>query len=129
MDYRLLGKTGLRLSVLGFGCGSVGGLMIRGEPREQVRVVTRAIAAGLNYFDTAPLYGEGQSEQNLGRVLNELKAMVYVGTKVRLSSTDLGNIQGAIMRSVDTSLQRLRWEQVDLIQLHNPIAQQREGST
>ncbi|HJY79801.1 MAG TPA: aldo/keto reductase [Candidatus Binatia bacterium] len=130
MDYRLLGKTGLRLSVLGFGCGSVGGLMVRGEPGEQVRVVARAIAAGVNYFDTAPLYGEGQSEQNLGRVLNELQATVYVGTKVRLSSAaDLGNLPGAIMRSVDTSLQRLRRERVDLIQLHNPIARQRESST
>jgi aryl-alcohol dehydrogenase-like predicted oxidoreductase len=74
-------------------------------------------------------YGEGQSEQNLGRVLSELQATVYVGTKVRLSSADLGNLQGAIMRSVDTSLQRLRRERVDLIQLHNPVAQQREDST
>src|SRR5262245_26101103 len=76
-----------------------------------------------------PLHGEGQSEQNLGRALKEVQATVYVGTKVRLSSTDLGKLQGAIMHSVDTSLQWLRRERVDLIQLHNPIAQQRESST
>lgn len=59
MDYRVLGKTGLRVSVLGFGCGNVGGLMIRGELGDRVRAVAWAIAAGVNYFDTAPLYGLG----------------------------------------------------------------------
>ncbi len=74
MDYRVLGKTGLRVSILGFGCGNVGGLMIRGEPRNRVHAVARAIEAGVNYFDTSPLYGDGQSERNLGQVLNELGA-------------------------------------------------------
>ena len=68
MDYRTLGKTGLRVSTLGFGCGNVGGLMVRGAPAEQERAVARAIELGINYFDTAPSYGDGQSEQNLGRV-------------------------------------------------------------
>jgi aryl-alcohol dehydrogenase-like predicted oxidoreductase len=85
MEFRVFGRTGLQLSVLGFGCGAVGGLMVRGDAADQERAVARAIAAGVNYFDTAVQYGDGQSETNLGRVLQQLKpANVAVGTKVRL---------------------------------------------
>ncbi len=126
MEYRMLGKTGMRVSALGFGCGNVGGLIIRGEPRDRVRAVARAIEAGINYFDTAPSYGDGQSERNLGQALNELQARVYVGTKVRLEPSELSDLQGAITRSVEASLARLGRDAVDLIQLHNHIAQQRD---
>ena len=81
MDYRPLGNTGIDVSEIGFGCGNVGGLMIRGEHGAQVQAVARAMELGINYFDTAPSYGDGQSETNLGRVLKELSADVYVGTK------------------------------------------------
>src|SRR5215510_12117650 len=74
MEYRELGRTGLRVSMLGFGCGNVGGLIIRGAHQDRVRAVARAMEAGINYFDTAPSYGDGQSEQNLGQVLRELRA-------------------------------------------------------
>jgi len=81
---RVFGRTGMQLSALGFGCGTVGGLMVRGDADDQERTVARAIAAGVNYFDTAVLYGNGDSERNLGRVLQQLKpANVVVGTKVR----------------------------------------------
>ncbi|MGE3540887.1 MAG: aldo/keto reductase [Candidatus Tectimicrobiota bacterium] len=130
MEYRVLGKTGLQVSVLGFGCGTVGGLIIREAPRVRVQAVARAIEAGINYFDTASMYGDGQSEIHLGQVLHELRAEVYVGTKVRLAAADLRDIRGAIQRSVDASLQRLGREQVDLIQLHNAIVQlRRAGAT
>jgi hypothetical protein len=59
--------------VLGFGCGAVGGLIVRGDPDDQERTIARAIAAGVNYFDTAVQYGNGESETNLGRVLQRLK--------------------------------------------------------
>ena len=121
MDYRLLGKTGLKVSVLGFGCGNVGGIMVRGEHKDMVRVVSRAIEAGVTYFDTAPLYGNGVSETNLGRVLKEIGAAVYVGTKVWLTPEDMDNIAGAVTASVNQSLRRLGTESVDLIQLHNRI--------
>src|ERR1700727_61841 len=82
---RGVGRTGMRLSVLGFGCGAVGGFMVRGDPAEQERTIARAIAAGVNYFDTAVQYGNGESENNLGRVLQKLTpAHFFVGTKVRL---------------------------------------------
>lgn len=125
MEYRTLGKTGLRVSALSFGCGTVGGLIIREEPRTRVRAVARAVEAGINYFDTASMYGDGQSEQNLGQVFNELKPNVYVGTKVRLRADERSDLRGAIQRSVEASLTRLGREQVDLIQLHNHIVQQR----
>ena len=51
MQLRVFGRTGMQLSVLGFGCGAVGGLMVRGDPADQERTVARAIAAGVNYFE------------------------------------------------------------------------------
>jgi aryl-alcohol dehydrogenase-like predicted oxidoreductase len=85
MEMREFGRTGMRLSVLSFGCGAVGGLMVRGDPRDQESAIKRAIAAGVNYFDTAVQYGNGESEKNLGRILQKLKPpAAIVGTKVRL---------------------------------------------
>ena len=128
MERRLLGQTGLKVSLLGFGCGNVGGLIIRGTPAERERAVARAIELGVNYFDTAALYGDGQSETNLGRVLKILKLPVYVGTKFRLAPTDLANIPAAIGRHLDESLGRLGLDSVDLFQLHNLIRAERGGS-
>jgi len=65
MEMRMFGRTGLQLSVLGFGCGAVGGLMVRGDPLDQERTIARAIGAGVNYFDTAVQYGDGESEKIL----------------------------------------------------------------
>ena len=122
MEMRLFGRTGLQLSVLGFGCGAVGGLMVRGDPLDQERAVARAIAVGVNYFDTAVQYGNGESEKNLGRVLQKLKpANAFVGTKVRVPSADFGRIADAVSKSLDDSLARLRRDHVDIFHLHNAI--------
>jgi len=122
METGVFGRTGLRLSVLGFGCGAVGGLMVRGDPRDQERAIARAIAAGVNYFDTAVQYGNGESEKNLGRVLQRLKpGNVAVGTKVRLPSADFGGIADAVAKSLEASLARLRLDRVDIFHLHNAI--------
>ena len=84
MEMRAFGRTGMPVSVLGFGCGAVGGLMVRGDAGEQERAVARALEAGVNYFDTAVQYGGGESEKNLGRALGRLKpANAVIGTKVR----------------------------------------------
>ena len=96
MEMRTFGRTGLRVSILGFGCGAVGGLMVRGSPEDQERAVARALEAGVNYFDTAAMYGNGESEKNLGRVLAKLKPNVVVGTKVRIPSADFGRIGAAV---------------------------------
>ena len=129
MDYRCLGSTGLNVSEIGFGCGNVGGLMIRGEHGEQVEAVARAMELGINYFDTAPSYGDGQSETNLGRVLKELAADVYVGTKFRVTTHEQGRIKGNVITSVEESLTRLQREQVDLMQMHNHVASVAEGGS
>ena len=122
MEMRVFGRTGMQLSVLGFGCGAVGGLMVRGDPLDQERTIARAIAAGVNYFDTAVQYGDGESEKNLGRVLQRLRpANAVVGTKVRLPSGDFGRIAEAVAKSLDASLARLRRERVDIFHLHNAI--------
>src|ERR1051326_8286876 len=130
METRLFGRSGMRLSVLGFGWGAVGGLMVRGDSRDQERTIARAIAAGVNYFDTAVLYGNGESEKNLGRVLHNLKAAdAIVGTKVRLPSTDFGNIASAVTTSLEGSLTRLRRDRVDIFHLHNEITDAGGGET
>ena len=123
MDLRPLGRTGLTVSALGFGCGNVGGLMIRGSVAEQRAAVARAIDSGITYFDTAPSYGDGRSEENLGRALRDLGAheRVVVGTKVRLAPEELAAPGEAVRRSLEASLRRLGRERVDLLQLHNPI--------
>ncbi len=122
METRTLGRTGLKVSVLGFGCGAVGGLMVRGDPADQQRAVARAIELGINYFDTAPQYGDGASERNFGRVLRELGAGVLVGTKVRVPRGDYGRLAQAIPEGLEASLKRLGRDSVDLFQLHNAIA-------
>src|SRR4029434_8877049 len=122
METRVFGRTEMRLSVLGFGCGAVGGLMVRGAPLDQERTIARAIAAGVNYFDTAVQYGNGESEKNLGRVLQGLKpANVGVGTDVRLPSGDFGRIADAVATSLESSLTRLRLDHVAIFHLHNAI--------
>jgi aryl-alcohol dehydrogenase-like predicted oxidoreductase len=122
METRVFGRSGLRISVLGFGCGAVGGLMVRGSAADQDRAIGLALAAGVNYFDTAVQYGNGQSETNLGRVLAAQKpAEVSIGTKVRVPSASFRDIGGEIARSVDGSLGRLGMDHVDIFHLHNPI--------
>ena len=127
METRTLGKTGLKVSALGFGCGAVGGLMVRGEPADQTGAVVRALELGINYFDTAPLYGNGESEKNLGKVLAALRPDVFVGTKVRVAQAAFGRIADAVTASLEARLRRLRREQADLLQLHNHIRRDTNG--
>jgi aryl-alcohol dehydrogenase-like predicted oxidoreductase len=129
MQMRVFGRSGMQVSVLGFGCGAVGGLMVRGDHADQERTVARALAAGVNYFDTAVQYGDGESEKNLGRILQKLKpANAVVGTKVRLQPSEYGRIAEAASASLDASLKRLQRDHVDIFHLHNPITET-EGGT
>jgi len=129
MEMRPFGRSGMRFSILGFGCGAVGGLMVRGDPADQERTVARALAAGVNYFDTAVQYGDGASETNLGRVLRALKpANAFVGTKVRLKPEEFSRIGAAVTASLEASLKRLGLERVDIFHLHNSIGDGAPGA-
>jgi L-galactose dehydrogenase/L-glyceraldehyde 3-phosphate reductase len=121
MEKRTLGRTGLAVSLLGFGCGAVGGLMVRGNPSDQERGVARALDLGINYFDTAAMYGNGESERNLGRVIKSLKPDILVGTKVRVPDGERSRAGAAVAASLEASLKRLQLGSVDLFQLHNHI--------
>ena len=124
MKYRRLGRTGIEVSELVFGCGNVGGLLIRGTPGDMRTAVRQALDAGVNWFDTAAAYGNGVSEKSLGRILNDIDGTPYVSTKLRLDVERLDDARGEIERLMAESLQRLDRPSVDLVQLHNPIARE-----
>jgi L-galactose dehydrogenase/L-glyceraldehyde 3-phosphate reductase len=128
MEYRTLGSTGLKVSALGFGCGAVGGLLVRGEYPAMRRAVARAVELGINYFDTASMYGSGQSEANLGAILRELGAPVLVGTKVSLGPEELERAAEAVAAHAEASLRRLGRECADLLYFHNFLGLQRQKS-
>src|SRR5262245_27190514 len=106
---RTLGRTGIRVSVIAFGAGPVSGLVTGTDQAAQLATVQRAIDAGVNWFDTAPGYGNGRSEVNLGRVLAELGVAggVHVATKVRVPPEALDNPGDYVRRSVEGSLRVL----------------------
>ena len=124
---RPLGRTGLSLAPIAFGCGPVSGLLTVEPTPEHQRLqhdtVAEALDRGIDWFDTAAGYGAGWSETNLGRVLTELAAhhRVQVATKVRLTPTDAVDYPAAIERSLRQSLDRLQRPRVTLLQLHNAI--------
>jgi aryl-alcohol dehydrogenase-like predicted oxidoreductase len=119
VEYRQVGNTELRVSEIGFGCGGNAGLMVRGSPGEQQRVVARAVELGINYFDNAPDYGDGAAEANLGRVLKALQIRPVITSKVEVRQADLGDIAGHVVRSTEASLMRLGVEALDILQIHN----------
>jgi len=126
---RTLGRTALSVPEIGFGCGPTAGLIAAGDGDQQREAVARALALGIDYFDTAPLYGDGRSERTLGGILSDLRAAPLVATKVVLSERDLPNIRDAILRSVDASLDRLGLASITMLQLHNRIGDQRRRET
>lgn len=128
MQYRTLGKTGLKISEIGFGCGNNAVLMVRASYQEQLRAVRRALELGINYFDTAFAYGLGKSEENLGKILNELSASAVVSTKIRLEPEAAADIRAATIQAVEAGLKRLQRKSVDLIQLHNRVTVERSPS-
>jgi aryl-alcohol dehydrogenase-like predicted oxidoreductase len=120
MRKRRFGRTGLQVSELAFGAGYVGGIMILPDDDTKRKALRRAFDAGINWIDTAPLYGQGKSEEALGRLLKEFPEKPYLSTKVNVD--DYKDVRGGIERSMHASLKRLNRESVDLLQLHNRIA-------
>ena len=128
MLYRPLGKTGIQVSSVAFGAGPVAELMTDlGRFEDQCQTLQRAVELGINWIDTAATYGDGRSEESLGRVLQalDLRTKMHVATKVRIPLEAVGDIPGYIHKSVDASLSRLRLPKVTLLQLHNSITAER----
>jgi L-galactose dehydrogenase/L-glyceraldehyde 3-phosphate reductase len=123
MRKNLLGRTGLEISELAFGGGVTGGILIKGDEMTRVTALKRAVAAGINWIDTAPLYGNGASEETIGRHLSALIPQPFVSTKVRIERDEMKDIPGAIERSLERSLKRLNLDRVALFQLHNQLGE------
>lgn len=123
MRYRRLGRTGLQVSELGFGCGSTAGLFTD-QSEDAQRAATRlALDGGVTLFDTAFRYGAGRSETNLGRTLRALgDPDVVVASKLRVERSHLDDIVAAVREMAVEALQRLGRNHLDLVQLHNRVA-------
>ena len=117
----LLGRTGLLVSDIAFGGGTTGGILTKGDEAGAVRAFNRALAVGINWIDTAALYGNGASEATIGRHIHALKPQPYVSTKVRIERDQMNDIPGAIEKSLTESLERLNLDRVALFQLHNQL--------
>ena len=119
MEYAVLGRTGLRVSRAGFGGGGIGEVWGPTTEEESVRAVHRALDLGINFFDVAPAYGNGRAEEVLGLALQGHREEAIVATKVRLRAEEMDDVAGAVTRSVDGSLRRLRMDAVDVLHVHN----------
>ena len=126
MQYRRLGRTELMVSEVGFGGHPIGGIGWGGVTDENsLAALRRAFDLGVNFFDTADIYGRGHSEELIGQALAEVRPNVVIATKVGLDDTHGGfarsNFAPAYLRrALDKSLKRLRTDYIDVYQLHNP---------
>ena len=124
MEYRSLGRTGVQVSALCLGCMNFGWGT---EEDESARIMHAAIDSGVNFFDTANVYGRGSSEQVVGRALSHggRRERVFLATKVHGKMDDSdpnawGNHRYHIKRQCEESLRRLRTDRIDLYQIHRP---------
>ena len=125
MRYRRLGDSGLQVSVVGVGCNNFGG---RASREASLEVVDAAYEAGINFFDTADVYGgDGASETVLGEALKGRRDEVVVATKFGMQMgehpLDNGGSRRYIRKAVEASLRRLQTDYIDLYQLHWPDPQ------
>ncbi len=131
MKYRVLGKTGIRVSEVGFGAWAIGGPVdLFGIPvgwgkvddRESEAALQRALELGVSFFDTSDVYGSGHSEELIGRCLEGKDCVI--ATKVGNARTEKGPVKDFstphIRAAIEGSLRRLKREVIDVYQLHNP---------
>ncbi len=128
MKYNLLGSSGLKVSELGFGAGTFGGkgpLFSAWGQTEQIeanQMVASCIDAGINFFDSADAYSEGESEKMLGIALAPYRQDVIISTKVGIRKdpqvNQVGFSRDYLIRAVEQSLKRLNTDYIDVLQLH-----------
>jgi len=120
MEYRILGKTNERVSVLGFGASPLGNVFEVGDEQEGIDTVHYAIDHGVNFFDVSPFYGITLAETRLGKALLGKRKDIFLATKCgRYDLRSFDFSAKRIMASIDESLQRLQTDYVDLFQLHD----------
>jgi aryl-alcohol dehydrogenase-like predicted oxidoreductase len=126
MEKRRIGS--LEVPVVGLGCNNFGW---RIGPEESAAVVDAAIDAGVNFFDTADVYGEGKSEEFLGRALGTRRSEVIIATKfgIKMGPFEGGAKPAYVRHAVEESLRRLRTDYIDLYQLHKPDRETRMADT
>jgi L-galactose dehydrogenase len=121
MEYRILGRTGLRVSALGLGGSSLGGVFRKVEEAEAIRTVHTAFDLGINIVDVSPFYGLTKAETVLGKALKDIpREKYYLATKVgRYGESEFDFSPVRVKASVDESFRRLGVDYVDLIQCHD----------
>ncbi len=123
MKYRELGRTGWKVSEISFGAWAIGSMWGSVDEKESMAALHKALDVGINFFDTADVYGDGRSERLLGRLRKERKETFYIATKAgrRLNPhTPEGYNQENLTRFVEDSLRNLQMDCVDIVQLHCP---------
>lgn len=124
MEYRRLGKTDYKISALSLGTWQVGGRWgSKFDPANADRIINTAIDEGINFIDTADVYGDGMSEKAVGRVVRQHQGKIYVATKCgrRLQPhIDKNYTLAALRRCIEDSLKNMGLDCIDLIQLHCP---------
>src|SRR4051794_36089572 len=124
MNYRTLGRTGYDVSEVSFGAWAIGGAWGDVDDDTSLKALHRAIDDGVNFIDTADVYGDGRSERLIARLKSERpRDTIHVATKAgrRLSPhTSAGYNKENLTRFVERSLQNLQTESIDLLQLHCP---------
>jgi aryl-alcohol dehydrogenase-like predicted oxidoreductase len=123
MDYRSLGRTGVQVSPLCLGA-MMFGPWGNDDRTDSIRIIHRAIDAGINFVDTADVYSNGVSEEIVGEALQGRRDDVFLATKFFMPMSDDSNQRGGsrrwIMREVENSLRRLNTDYIDLYQVHRP---------
>ena len=123
MEYRALGRTGWQVSAISFGAWAIGGTWGEVDDRESLAALHRAVDLGVNFFDTADVYGGGRSERLLAQLRRERRETIYIATKAsrRLNPHVAGGYNRANLTAfVERSLQNLDTDALDLLQLHTP---------
>ena len=123
MQYRALGRTGWKVSAVSFGAWAIGGAWGPVKDAESLAALHRAVELGVNFFDTADVYGDGRSERLLAQLRRQHREAIYIATKAgrRLDPHAAGGYNRANLTAfVERSLKNLETEALDLLQLHCP---------
>ncbi|MHC4193463.1 MAG: aldo/keto reductase [Planctomycetota bacterium] len=120
MEYRALGKTGMEISIIGYGVSPLGNVFGETDEAEGIRAVHYAIDHGINYFDVAPMYGVTLAETRLGKALKGKRDKIFLATKCcRYDIDEFDFSAKRVLESIDESLQRLHTDYVDVYQIHD----------